>query len=251
MNVDTHSGPLPDRRTAAVVAGISYAVLFALAIFANFAVREQLVEDDNAPATLQNIADNEGLVRFAIVAFIIAFVLDVLIAWALYHVFRPAGPELSRLTAWFRLVYTVFLGVAVVFLFIALEFVSSASYIATLEQPIREADAMLALDAFNATWMIGLTCFGVHLVLLGVMSLRSAVAPRALGLVLIVAGGAYIFDTLAYSLLANYADHESLFTAIVAGPAVIAEAAFTIWLLRDGGRPATAERQPSSAFTTA
>jgi hypothetical protein len=116
MNVDTHTGQLPDRRSAAVVAGVSYAVLFALAIFANFAVREQLVEKDNAPATLRNIADNESLVRFAIVAFIIAFVLDVVIAWALYHVFRPAGPELSRLTAWFRLVYTVFLGVAVVFL---------------------------------------------------------------------------------------------------------------------------------------
>ena len=95
---------------------------------------------------------------------------------------------------------------------------------------------MLALDAFNATWLAGLTCFGVDLALLGVMSFRSAVAPRALGIVLLAAGTAYVFDTLAYSLLASYSDNEAIFTAIVAIPAIISGATFMIWLLARAGK---------------
>ncbi len=229
-------------RSAARIAGYSYVALFVLGIFGNFFVRERLVETGDASATFQNIADAQTLVRLAIVAFIGAFVLDVLVAWALYHVFRPAGAALASLTAWFRIVYTVFLGTAVVFLFAVLQLVGSENYVASLDQSTREAHTMLALDAFNATWLIGLTCFGVHLALLGVITVRSAIAPRPLGIVLLIAGAAYVFDTLAYSILSSYSDHESIFAAIVAVPAVIAEAAFMMWLLRRAGK------QDSPAF---
>lgn len=227
----------PTRRSAALIAGYCYVALFVLGISANFLVREQLVEAGDPAATFQNVADATTLVRLAIVAFIAAFVLDVLVAWALFHVFRPAGTAVSTLTAWFRIVYTVFLGVAVVFLFAALELVGEDAHAAALDQAVRESHTMLALDAFNVAWLIGLTCFGVHLALLGMMSIRSSVAPRALGIVLIVAGGAYVFDTLAYSLVSTYSDHEAVFTAIVALPAVLAEAALMVWLLRSAGVP--------------
>jgi hypothetical protein len=223
----------PRPRSAARIAGYSYVALFMLGVFGNFFVREQLVETGDAAATFQNIANDTTLVRLAIVAFIAAFALDVLVAWALYYVFRPAGAALSSLTAWFRIVYTVFLGAAVVFLFVVLQLVDGDE-VAGLDRAAREAHAMLALDAFNATWLVGLTCFGVHLALLGVMSIRSTVAPRSLGIVLIIAGAAYMFDTLAYSLLANYTDNEGVFAAIVAVPAVIAEASLMIWLIRQG-----------------
>ena len=207
-------------------------------------MREQLVETGDASATFQNIADAKTLVRLAIVAFIGAFVLDVLVAWALYHVFRPAGAALASLTAWFRIVYTVFLGAAVVFLFAVLRLVRSENYVASLDQPAREAHTMLALDAFNATWLIGLACFGVHLAARWCRSSCAQRAPRALGVVLLIAGAAYVFDTLAYSMLSSYADHESIFSAMVAVPAVVAESAFMIWLLRRAGRqdaPPTSE----------
>jgi hypothetical protein len=212
-------------------------VLFALGVFGNFLVRERLVDGDDAAATFRNLAGDETLVRLAIVAFIAAFALDVLVAWALYYVFRPAGQALSRLAAWFRLVYTIFLGTAVVFLMLALELVGSADHVVSLGQASREADTMLALEAFNATWLVGLTCFGVHLAVLGVMSLRSETAWRGLGFLLLVAGSAYVFDTLAYALLPSYSDNEAVFTAIVAVPAVLAEATLTIWLLRRAGKP--------------
>ena len=163
----------------------------------------------------------------------------------MYHLFRPAGDALSALTAWFRIVYTVFLGVAVVFLYAVLHLVGSGGLSNLgLTDGGTEAATMLALDAFNATWLIGLTAFGVHLILIGTMILGSAIAPRLLGLVLTVAGTAYIFDTVAYTVFTDYAANASVFTAIVAVPAVIAEAAFTIWLLTRAGRSAA---QPDRA----
>lgn len=232
----------PDRRRLAVWAGISYIVLFALAIFANFGVRERLVDQSDAGATFANLAGSQQTVRYAIVAFIIIFVLDVFVAWALYHVFRPAGAALSALAAWFRIVYTVFLGMAVVFLFAVLGLVSESGSMVGLAQASREAGTMLALDAFNVTWLIGLVAFGIHLILIGVMILQSQMAHWALGAVLMIAGAAYIFDTGAFTLVENYSANADVFTAIVAVPAVIAEAAFTIWLLTRAGRNTAGNR---------
>ena len=246
--IDSHtidSASAEDRRRAALLAGFSYLALFALGIFANFFVREQLVDTADATATFDNVAGSVNLVRWAIVAFIAAFALDVVVAWALHLLFRPAGRALSALTAWFRIVYTVFLGVAVVFLYTVLQLVDGPDYVSALGRPTLEANTMLALDAFNATWLIGLVAFGIHLALLGTMILRSGLAGRVLGVLLLVAGSAYVFDTGVYTLFDGYRDHAGLFTAIVAVPAVVAEAAFTVWLLaRAGGRglePATAD----------
>lgn len=226
----------PSPRNAARLAGYSYIALFLIGIFGNFFVREQLVEAGDAVATFQNVTDGEGLLRLAIAGFIVAFALDVLVAWALYYVFRPAGAAMAWLSSWFRVVYTVFLGAAVVFLFAALELANGDSSIVSLEQSTREAHTMLALDAFNATWLVGLTCFGVHLALLGAIILRTTIAPRGLGIVLQAAGAAYVFDTFAFTLLKSYEDHASLFTTIVAVPAVVAEAWLAVWLIRHAGK---------------
>jgi hypothetical protein len=43
-----------------------------------------------------------------------------------------------------------------------------------------------------------------------------------LGVLLAVAGAAYVFDTLANALVSSYADHADVFLAIVAVPAATA-----------------------------
>lgn len=218
-------------RRAALIAGTGYAIIFLLALFANFLVIEGLVEAGDPAATAANITESQGLFRAGLVAFTVVFVLDVVIAWALYLVFRGHDRDLSLLTAWLRLAYTVMLGVALVFFFIALHLLSGADFLGVFDAGEVDAHALLALDAFEYAWIIGLAAFGIHVVLLGVLILRSGMASRALGAVLVVAGSAYALDTLARAVLADYADVEGLFLAIVAVPAIVAEAWFTLWLL--------------------
>lgn len=164
------------------------------------------------------------------------FVVDVVIAWALYILFRADAPDLSLLTAWFRLVYTILLGVALIGFFLVLEPVSGAEYLTAFEPRQLDAQVMLYLDVFNFAWLIGLVCFGVHLVLLGYLVRTSAFAPTLLGIVLMLAGAAYVLDTVANALLANYEEYGTVFLVIVALPSVAGELAFTVWLLWKGGK---------------
>lgn len=179
------------RRRAGRLAGVGYVLLFVLAMFANFAVFESMVVPGDASATAANIAADPMRFRLAIVAFLAVFVIDVVVAWALHVVFRDVDHDVSLLAAWSRLVYTVFLGVALVFAFQALQVLGDAAYLDAIDPAVREAQAMLALDAFDTTWLIGLVAFGLHLVLLGRLVVRSGQASRVLGWLLVVAGVAY------------------------------------------------------------
>lgn len=229
-------------RGAALVAGAGYAALFFLAIFANFFVRSGLVDPDDPARTFTNIADAEMLFRAGLVAFVAVFVIDVVVAWALYVLFKAVNQEASLLAAWLRIVYTVFLGVAVVFLWLVVELVSGAGYLEAFGQGQLDAHVTLALQAFDYAWLVGLVAFGLHLMMLAWLVLASGIAPRLLGVVLAVAGTAYVFDTLAHALVVSYADHADVFLAIVAVPAVVAELWFTLWLLlKAGKRPVVAE----------
>lgn len=224
----------PSRRTAARIAGVSYVALFALAIFANFFVRERLVVGGDAESTFLNIAGSETLFRAGLLAFGIIFLLDVVVAGTLHAVFGSVSHHVSLVAAWFRLVYTAFLGVAAVFFFTALELVGGAEHLAAFTQRQLDGHLTMAVNAFNYTWLIGLAAFGVHLILVGYLMIRSGEVSRLLAATLVVAGMAYMVDTTAYTMLSNYSEFEGLLLAIVAIPSVVAEFAFAVWLLRGG-----------------
>lgn len=223
-------------RKAALIAGVAYLGLFFLGVFANFFVLQGLVVAGDATATVANIRESEGLFRAGLVGFLAIFVLDIVIAWALFVIFRPINRHFSLLTAWFRLVYTTMLGVATLFLFLTLEVASGAEYLTAFAPDQLDAQALMYLNAFNWTWLIGLMMFGIHLLLLGYMIVKSKSINPRLGYVLMVAGSAYVIDTLAHALLGNYADYATLFLMIVAIPAVIGEFAVTLWLLLRAGK---------------
>jgi hypothetical protein len=221
---------------AALIAGAGYVAIFVLAIFANFFVRERLVEPGDAAATVDNLTRSLGLFRWGLVAFLAVFALDIVVAWALHVVFRSVNHDLSLVAAWSRLVYTVFLGVALVFFFDVIQLLGGSDHVALLGADQVQAQVMLALDSFDATWLIGLVAFGFHLALIGALVIRSGSAPGALGWLLVMAGVAYIIDTVAHAVLPDYADHADLFLAVVALPSVVGEGWLGLWLLTRGAR---------------
>ncbi len=228
-------------RSAALVAGLGYVVIFALAIAANFFALGPVLDPGDAKHTAASLAAHQGAVRFAAIAFLAIIICDVVIAWALHVLLRPIQADLSLLAAWFRLGYSVVLGVGIVFLFVALLLVSDPALGGTGS----DAQILLALRAFDFTFVAGLAAFGVHLVLLGRLLLQCGRTPRALGWIIVAAGIAYVFDTVAHLALADYEARSSLFLPIVAIPSMLGELALTVWLLRigTGRRPA-----PEAAF---
>ncbi len=235
----TRSASSVSARSAARIAGLGYVAIFALAVFANFFVLEALVVDGDPATTVANLRDSLGLFRLGLIAFLVVFAVDVVVAWALHLVFRSIDAELSLVTAWSRLTYTVFLGVGLVFWFEAVNLVQPDGVtVDGADGPLLEAQVMTALDSFDATWLIGLFVFGLHLVGLGTMILRSAVAPRIMGWLLVMAGAAYAVDTVAHLMLADYDRYANALLAMVAIPSMIGEGWLGLWLLTRAHRPA-------------
>lgn len=223
--------------TAARVAGVGYVALYLLAIGANFVVLEGLVDRDDAGATLSSIRDSLGLFRLGTIGFLAIFVLDVVIAWALHVLLADHDRELSRLAAWSRLAYTVFLGIGVVFFWRVIDLVAS---------PGGRSDAALAtevlsaVESFDAAWLVGLAAFGLHLGVLAAILFRTDLAPRPMAWLLAIAGFAYGVDTVAHIALADYDRFAGAFLAFVAVPSMVGEGWFGLWLLTRASRRTTA-----------
>ena len=199
-------------RKLSIIAGSSYLVIFFAAIFANFFVIESLLKEP-----LVTIQENQLMVRFGILAFLITVVFDVVVAWALYELYK--GHHLSGLSTLFRMMHAAIMGVAIFALPVAL--------MATTGQEI-----LKQVDIFNYIWLIGLFFFGIHLILLG----RILVKPRFIAVFLIIAGIMYMVDTGAHFLLQNYEAYRSIFLALVAIPSIVGEMSLALWLLLKGGK---------------
>lgn len=230
------AAPRTSPRVAAGWAAVSYALLFVLAVLANFLALGSVLEPGDAPATAAALVEHETSLRLGAVAFLAVFLLDVLIAWALLVLLRTVQPDLALLAAWFRLTYTVLLGASMVALFVALELVETPG--------ASDSSVLLALQSFDFLWVVGLSAFGVHLVLVGLLLLRATGAPRPLAWLLVLAGAAYTTDTVAHLVLSDYEAYADLMLAVVAVPSVVAELWFTVWLalVATGRRPAPSAR---------
>ena len=222
-------------RRIARTAGVAYLSMFALAIIANVVVLEGLVVEGDPPATTAHIADSPGLMRAGILAFLLIVVLDLTLAWALQVLFRSVNRDLSVLMAWFRLAYSVMLGVGVAFLVQALSLATSAPS----SVDAQALETLQAIDTFQTTWMLGLCLFGVHLVLLGVLVATSRFAPRVVGYILAFAGLAYAADTIAHLAVSDYSTVSGIFLVLVAVPSMVAEGWLGIWLLTTRRLPVT------------
>ncbi|HKA67794.1 MAG TPA: DUF4386 domain-containing protein [Actinomycetes bacterium] len=236
------------QRQVALIGGFAYVAISALALFANFLVLERLVDPDDAATTVGNIVTSEVLFRSGIAAFLIVFILDVVVAWALYVVFSRANRELSLLAAWLRVVYAAVASTALLSLLVVVQIVDDTGYATAFVEGERNAQAMLFLDAFDYGWSIGLVIFGAHLLILGLVIVKSAFAPRLMGILVALAGLGYLLDNLARVLFPNYQDYEGLFLLLVAIVAIPAEFWLTGWLLFRGGK-ADQRAQPPTVVT--
>ncbi len=199
-------------RKLAIIAGSSYLIIFFAAIFANFFVLEAILKNP-----LETVTENHLTVRFGILAFLITVVFDVIVAWALYELYK--GDVLNFPSKLFRKMQSAIMGVAIFALPLVLDLDSNA---AILQQ----------VNIFNTIWLIGLFFFGIHLIFLA----RIIRNPKLIALFLILAGIMYMVDTCAHFLLPNYSDYASVFLSMVAIPSILGEMSFAIWLLARGAK---------------
>ena len=93
-------------RNAALIAGFGLLVMTFCAPLAHFYFMAQSIVLDDAAATTENLQSNGNPYLIGVVLLFATYVMDVIVAWALYWYLRPGQAALALLVAWARLVYT-------------------------------------------------------------------------------------------------------------------------------------------------
>ncbi|MGL5810122.1 MAG: DUF4386 domain-containing protein [Nocardioides sp.] len=222
----TEAATLDDRalRSAALIGGIALLVLAAIAGIVNVGVIERLVTDGDDARTVRDLANSLGLVRLGIAGLAVVAILDLVVAWAWWIFFGPAGPWISALAACCRAAYAVVFAIAIAALGQTARVLSGATG-ADVTDVVRR-DAMAGVDRFESVWSAGLGLFGVHLVLIGWLSFRSGYVPRWIGVLVAIAGAGYLIDAVG-GRFAGYSIE-------IGSVAFVGEVVLLAWLLIRG-----------------
>ncbi|HEU4866347.1 MAG TPA: DUF4386 domain-containing protein [Actinomycetota bacterium] len=235
-------------RNAGLVAGVAILLMSALAIFGNFIVLEGLVTPGDASATAKAITGSLLTFRLGIVSLLMIVVLDVVVSWGLFRAFAPVNEGLSRLAAWFRLAYSGVFLVAIGHLAGVVRLLGTEGYLAAFSLEQRQVQALLEINAFTDIWDAGLVLFGAHLLIAGFLTYRSGFVPKFVGVLLVIAGFGYIFDSVAATMAGGAFPAISSFT-------FLGEFVLALWLVVRGrrirlDRPSgyAGRRQPEGGF---
>lgn len=231
------------KRLARVAGGL-YLLMAVLGGIAQLGVRADIRVPGDAAATAQNIAANPTLFRFSLVADIAMATIFVFVGVTLYlllrHVDRHAAGAL-----------VVFVAVGAGMILVNLLFHHAALLVATdpayhaLGAQSSDGLVLLLLDLHDHGYTIAGVFFGLWLLPLGYLTYQSGLFPRALSILLVVAGGGWIADTLVGFL---FPDLPALVHTIIEAPRV-AELWMIAYLVIKGVRAPRPDRLAPAAVS--
>lgn len=211
----------PDRRDA-LITGLAYLGLAVTGMLGFLLVRPRLFGDDPTE-TVARLVEHEGLARVGIALELGIVLTQVVAALWFYRLFRPV----DGFTAGAIAVFGLFNALAIL--------VSAAALGSALDvalDPVGDGSSRLLHVVSDNLWSVGGLFFGLWLIPMGLAVLRSGWAPRTLGLLLVVGGGAYLVGTFVGYL----APRAELLVAVLPLLATVGELWMIGWLLMTGLR---------------
>jgi len=175
-------------RRSARLTGSAYLVLAVSGIVGFLLIRQQLYVADDATRTAANLVAHEGLARLGIAADLITVLSQALAAVGFFLVFRRVNSAGAASITAFGLVNSAVVLVATVFSATALQ-------VALRGGPTSASNALMLYDLNAASWTAGGLFFGLWLIPMGWLTLRSRSMPGALGWILVVGGVGYVLST--------------------------------------------------------
>src|SRR4051794_5513265 len=219
------------------IAGLLYLTVGVLGGFAFGAVYSTMYVAGDATTTAGNLVANAGLVRVGLVADLVQVPVWVFLAMTLYALFRHASGYAAR-----AMLVLVVIGASLSFVNILFEFqglrvATDPAYSAALGTAGANALVLLMLELQHYGYSIARIMFGLWLVPLGYLGIKSGMLPKALGIVLVIAGIGYLFDTLASIAAPGL---TPVIHPVAATLGIVAEVGLLAYLLVKGVRtPAT------------
>jgi hypothetical protein len=228
MTVNTvETSPQPYAR----IGGALYLIIILAGMFAVIFVRGKLIVSGDATATANNIMASPLLWRMGIACDLIMHVCDVPLMLIFYVILRPVNKNLALLVVLFNLVQTAVLVANELNLLAALFLLGRADYLKAFEPHQLHALSYLSLKLQDYGFGVGLIFFGCECLIVGYLIFRSVYLPKAIGLLMQLAGLCYLTNSFALLLAPTFAN--MLFPAVLV-PAFIGELSLCLWLLVKG-----------------
>jgi len=212
-------------RQAALIVG--FAQLLNPVSYAEFTIYPKLVIPGNIGETVANIGSHHGLFITALFCYLINFIEDIIIAWGLYILLTPVNRALALLAAWFRLIYTAIALCGLFNLATVYRMLTTPEYLWMFGSGPLQAQVNLLLHSFRYDYSFALVIFGIHLLLIGYLIIRSRYIPWWLGILLVINGLGWVINSLQPYL---YPDADLGFIFITFLPELV----LMLWLLIRG-----------------
>lgn len=222
------------------ITGALYLIIIVLGAGQELLVRGRIIVPGDVAATAANLRSMEMLWRWGIAAELFMGICAVVMALTLYVLLRPVSRDLALLATFINLVaITVEMSYAL-YLVEALYPVGSADYLKAFSPEQLYAMTTLAIKAHGNGFGMALLLFGCFFPVTGYLIFKSGYFPKTIGILYFIPGISYLMSSFALILSPAFADR---YYFVMAGPALIGEAALCIWLLVKGVNKVEWERR--------
>jgi len=227
-------------KKTARMAGFLYLLYILVSIFANVLGRSKLIVLGDAATTARNIIESAWQFRIGFVVDLVAALLFLLTAWALYVLLKQVNENLALLFLLLNLVGVAVWCVSDLFLITSQLLLSGADFLKVFQADQLQALAMLFLYIYkNGFSGIAQIFFSAWLFPLGYLVFKSGFLPKILGIILMVECFGWLMYPIQFFL---FPGNEVLFY-LSSAIGFIGEFSLALWLLIMGAK----EQKPALA----
>jgi hypothetical protein len=219
-------------KTVARLAGLLYVLISIPGFYGLIVVPSALVVHDNPAATAHNILASQTFFRSGIVADLVCQALFILVALVLYRLLKGVDKTLAVLMVILLVVQVPLAFVAEVSHLNAVKLLDSTGPAAAFSEAQRNALMMVSLGSYSHGMLVDEIFMGLWLFPLALLIFRSGFLPRFLGVLLVMAGLAYVAESITWLLVPAYGDAVGK----LASPVRALELVTPLWLLIVGAK---------------
>jgi len=228
----TNGSPFVTVKKTARIAGLLYLIYIVFHVFANVIGRSKIIVLGDATTTARNIMASAWQFRIGFVVDLVAGVLFLLSAWALYVLLKPVNKNLALLFLLLNLGGVAVWCVSGLFIISSQLLLSGADYLKVFQTNQLQALAMLSLYLYKyGSLGIAQIFFSAWLFPLGYLVFKSGYLPKLLGIVLMVECFAWLLFPLQLFLFPSV-----FITYFSSAVGFIGEFSLTLWLLIMGAK---------------
>ena len=215
-------------------AGILYLLIALIGPIGLVYVPNTLIVFGDAGATAAALRGSEWLLRIGIACDLLHQTLQVFLVIELYRLLAPVSRRLAQ-----QMAALGFIPIPIVFLntlnlLAAVVMLSGATFLAPFSEPQLEALAYAFVRLHGLGMTLASVFWGLWLIPLGMLTIRSGLAPRAVGILTGMAGIGYLLEVFSRLVVPASMPYLSPVTL----PLQSLELVFIVWLLIAGFRKA-------------